>query len=298
MKCGTLSVVAALVLLAIVTSSVQAMYHTRLGRFMQRDPYGTALMATSRMGTAGPSIGGGFLPRDTAAMQYVDGLNTYVGYHILHGGVDPFGLYNHWSMDVKYSTENDGKTKVCIQVYRMIDNGGFWTWTGLAPRAHYREGHGEGCITMCGKEKVQRMVRIINEQLRHLTVADGSGELSEAYAQSVKVVVYGGLIYLAAGGAAEVGPALTLPPNPGTVGPDPGDLEGPDDPIPFDPDYDDDDSWRNPDPGFDPHDPDQTPWYPWNPDPDPDSDPGPPGRPLPKPDLPPVMPPDRFNPAA
>ncbi len=54
----------------VIADQATAMYHTQLGRFATRDPLG-----------------------------YPDGLNTYAGYHIMWGGVDPYGedsvdLYN------------------------------------------------------------------------------------------------------------------------------------------------------------------------------------------------------------
>ncbi len=82
MKCRTLSIVAVLILLTVAASSAQAMYHTGMGRFMQRDPNGTALVsagrmgAASRVGSAGPAAGGGFIQRDPIR-QYADGMNLY-----------------------------------------------------------------------------------------------------------------------------------------------------------------------------------------------------------------------------
>ncbi len=94
-----LSIVAACLLLAILTSSAQAMYHTGMGRFMQRDPNGTALVsagrmgAASRVGSAGAiAAGGGFIQRDPIR-QYADGMNLfqYVRSHPVQA-TDPSGL--------------------------------------------------------------------------------------------------------------------------------------------------------------------------------------------------------------
>lgn len=84
------------VLTLIVTacaSPTLAMYNPRIGRFMQRDPIGTATgpvvarthgpQAPSRVGAAGTINGSQFIARDampnrpTAAMQYADGMSTY-----------------------------------------------------------------------------------------------------------------------------------------------------------------------------------------------------------------------------
>lgn len=70
MKCRTISIVAATLLFAVVTSSAQGIYHSRLGRFLERDPAG-----------------------------YPDGMNTYAGYHIQYGGVDPMGLLQRRQVD-------------------------------------------------------------------------------------------------------------------------------------------------------------------------------------------------------
>lgn len=56
--------IAALILLALAPTSVLAVYHPRLGRFMQRDPVG-----------------------------YPDGTNTYAAHHVMHGTNDPSGLW-------------------------------------------------------------------------------------------------------------------------------------------------------------------------------------------------------------
>ena len=46
------------------------MYHPTMGRFMQRDP---GASSPARVGTVGPAVGGGFVPRD----QYADGMHLY-----------------------------------------------------------------------------------------------------------------------------------------------------------------------------------------------------------------------------
>ncbi len=56
------SIVIGLLLLALSSTSAMAIYHPRMGRFMQRDPAGTP-----------------------------DGINRYAGYHVMHGALDPSG---------------------------------------------------------------------------------------------------------------------------------------------------------------------------------------------------------------
>lgn len=67
-----LSVVIAVGLLA---ADASAYYHPTMGRFLTRDPgAGNA----KRVGTGGPVVPGGFIPRDpTGTNQYVDGMNLY-----------------------------------------------------------------------------------------------------------------------------------------------------------------------------------------------------------------------------
>ncbi len=61
--CRLSCVIFAFVFVAMLPSQAEAMYDPGTGRFMQRDPAG-----------------------------YVDGMNRYAGYHVMHGGVDPSGL--------------------------------------------------------------------------------------------------------------------------------------------------------------------------------------------------------------
>ena len=56
----------------MITSEASAMYHPGMGRFMQRDP-GPNAASPPRVGATGPSVRGGFMPRD----QYADGMNLY-----------------------------------------------------------------------------------------------------------------------------------------------------------------------------------------------------------------------------
>lgn len=78
-----------LVLLTLAPASALAMYHPRMGRFMQRDPHGTVLDPAVRVGSSrAAASGGAFLARD----PYPDGMNLYTAYHILRGEHDPFGL--------------------------------------------------------------------------------------------------------------------------------------------------------------------------------------------------------------
>jgi len=60
---------------AIVTADAHAMYHPRMGRFLQRDP-GPGAGSPARVGAAGPAMGGGFAQRDPVS-QYADGMNLY-----------------------------------------------------------------------------------------------------------------------------------------------------------------------------------------------------------------------------
>jgi len=66
----TVTVLAAMTLFAAET---QAYYHPGMGRFLSRDPGPGGTMGAPRVGTAGPAVGGRFLPRD----QYADGMNLY-----------------------------------------------------------------------------------------------------------------------------------------------------------------------------------------------------------------------------
>lgn len=101
MKCRTLSIVAAFALLTVVTSSAQAMYHARMGRFIQRDPHGTTNPPTAlRVGMTGPAAAGGFVARDPMPtqpepdLQYVDGMNLYQYVRSQPvSALDPMGLY-------------------------------------------------------------------------------------------------------------------------------------------------------------------------------------------------------------
>ncbi len=108
MKCRTLSIVAAFALLTVVTSSAQAMYHTGMGRFMQRDPGPGGIGSTARVGSAGRmgaasrigsagavTAGGGFIQRDPIR-QYADGMNLYQ--YVRSDpviGLDPSGTFTY-----------------------------------------------------------------------------------------------------------------------------------------------------------------------------------------------------------
>jgi len=70
------AVLVAIAALALFAADASAMYHPSLGRWLQRDPGPGGMMAAPRVGTAGPAIGGEFIPRDHTA-QYRDGMNLY-----------------------------------------------------------------------------------------------------------------------------------------------------------------------------------------------------------------------------
>ncbi len=79
-------------------------YHPRMGRFIQRDPHGTAI-APPRMGTADLTQTGGFIPRDTPGVQYADGMNLYQ--YVRSNPIrlaDPMGLMG---LEVDDFVEND-----------------------------------------------------------------------------------------------------------------------------------------------------------------------------------------------
>jgi len=77
----------------LVTTDAMAFYHPGQGRYLQRDPNGTAI-SPSRAGGNIAANSRGFIPRDehNPVIQYRDGMNIYGAYHVMHGGVDPTGL--------------------------------------------------------------------------------------------------------------------------------------------------------------------------------------------------------------
>lgn len=82
----TLAAAVAMLIVTAVTSPALAMYKPNVGRFLQRDPIGTA---------TGPSVATGFIARDAtprASRQYPDGMNTYAAHHVMRGGVDACGI--------------------------------------------------------------------------------------------------------------------------------------------------------------------------------------------------------------
>jgi len=81
------AVLVGLATISLFAADATAMYHPTMGRFLQRDP-GPGASGPARVGTAGPAVGGGFIPRD----QYADGMNLYqyVGANPT-GWVDPDG---------------------------------------------------------------------------------------------------------------------------------------------------------------------------------------------------------------
>jgi hypothetical protein len=84
--------------IVLISADASAYYHPTMGRFMQRDPGPGASM---RLGTAGPAVVGGFVPRDPAN-QYADGMSLYQ--YVASNPVslkDPFGLYSSKCPDLQ-----------------------------------------------------------------------------------------------------------------------------------------------------------------------------------------------------
>lgn len=94
-----IAVLAAAVAVGVFAADASAYYHPGMGRFLSRDPGPGGTMGAPRVGTAGPAVGGGFLPRDPTE-QYGDGMNLYqyVGGNPI-SSLDPEGLYE---IDVHY----------------------------------------------------------------------------------------------------------------------------------------------------------------------------------------------------
>ena len=65
----------AVVAVGLIAADASAYYHPTMGRFTSRDP-GTG--SATRIGAAGPAVGGGFIQRDPAGSnEYADGMNLY-----------------------------------------------------------------------------------------------------------------------------------------------------------------------------------------------------------------------------
>ena len=78
--------------IAIFIANASAYYHPTLGRWLSRDP---GPGSPSRVGTAGPTAGGGFAKRDPVGNQYADGMNLYQCVRSAPTiAVDPFGLWS------------------------------------------------------------------------------------------------------------------------------------------------------------------------------------------------------------
>jgi len=86
MRRSVLPVLLAALCFVVCTTDAMAMYHPGLGRYMQRDPYGTEM--TPGLERANLSFAFrndedyGFIPRDRPdpSVQYGDGMNIYVAY--------------------------------------------------------------------------------------------------------------------------------------------------------------------------------------------------------------------------
>ena len=110
------------VLVAVVfTTDAMAMYHPGLGRFMQRDPHGTAISPHfNRVNGKAVTNTRGFIEREKYQedyhLQYADGMNLYqyVQSNPLHGK-DPFGLF----------TEAEARDAVASQIQAWQGQG--WT---------------------------------------------------------------------------------------------------------------------------------------------------------------------------
>jgi len=84
-----IAVLVGLAAVALFAADASAMYHPTMGRFMQRDP-GPSAGSPTRIGAAGPAVGGGFIPRD----QYADGMNLYQYVQSSPSSrLDPYGLW-------------------------------------------------------------------------------------------------------------------------------------------------------------------------------------------------------------
>jgi hypothetical protein len=76
----------------LATTEAVAIYDPGTGRFMQRDPSGMPGFNPARLGS--DIVGlmpGSFIDHDSNEV-YPDGMNLYVAYHAMSGGVDPSGL--------------------------------------------------------------------------------------------------------------------------------------------------------------------------------------------------------------
>lgn len=119
--------------LAVFAADASAMYHTRMGVFMQRDP---GVGSPLRLGGGGPAAGGGFMPRD----QYADGMSLYqyVGGHPTQS-VDPTGLYKidvhhymtYW-LASKIPCFSDAEAKAIATADQGVDVG-TGAWLGVGP---------------------------------------------------------------------------------------------------------------------------------------------------------------------
>lgn len=86
----------AVVAVGIFTTDASAYYNPSTGTFMSRDPGAGGAMAASRVGSAGPAVGGKFIPTDPTG-QYRDGPNLYQ--YVRDNpitGLDPQGLNTRW----------------------------------------------------------------------------------------------------------------------------------------------------------------------------------------------------------
>ena len=71
-----IAVLVAVFAVGIFATDASAFYHPGMGRWMQRDPGAGGMTGAPRVGTAGPAVGGQFIPTDPTG-QYRDGPNLY-----------------------------------------------------------------------------------------------------------------------------------------------------------------------------------------------------------------------------
>jgi hypothetical protein len=73
----TFTVLAAVLIALLWADTASAVLHPKMGRYLQRDPNGTAIAPPNRVDSARPYQGGSFAQRDRGAHPYADGMNLY-----------------------------------------------------------------------------------------------------------------------------------------------------------------------------------------------------------------------------